>query len=132
MPFLVTAFGVILTAIVAFGVATHRRIRQLELEKVRMDTQLSPLWANVQSRIADELHHPNPRYAEMDTLLEQLEALTITVDGRTRLKKLLEERSKDMHQDITEGQRTSASLMILVMDKVVVESKENIIDIGNK
>jgi hypothetical protein len=58
----------------------------------------------------------------MDTLLEQLEALTISEVGRAQLKVLLAERSQDMHKDITDQQRSSAALMLGVMDKVLEET----------
>jgi len=90
-----------------------------------LSTQVSPLWARVQSEIAGELHHPHPRYAEMDTLLEKLEALLITEDERVRLKELLVQRSLDMHEDITDSQRASAKLMIGVMDKVLKETNDH-------
>jgi hypothetical protein len=100
----------------------YSRIRAIELKVTELSVQVSPLWARMQSRIAAELHHPHPRYSEMDSLLEQLEALTITDEGRTRLKILLEIRSKDMHTDITPAQRSSAALMLGIMDKVLEES----------
>ena len=98
-----------------FGILTN----QLSI----LSTQVSPLWARVQSQIASELHHPHPRYAEMDKLLEKLEAKPDELDDveRARLKTLLLERSIDMHEDITDSQRSSAKLMIGVMDKVLIE-----------
>jgi hypothetical protein len=83
------------------------------------------LWARVQAQIAQDLHHPNPRYTEMDGLLEKLDNLTITLDERDRLKVLLAERSKDMHEDIGQQQREKASFMITVMDMVLAEKAIN-------
>jgi hypothetical protein len=87
-------------------------------------TQVSPLWARVQSQIANELHHPNLRYAEMDKLLEKLESLDITSEERARLKELLLQRSVDTHSDIDDDQRSSALIMVSVMGKVLKETKE--------
>lgn len=97
---------------------------QIEADMVQLKTQMSPLWAQVQSRIAAELHHPHPRYAEMDKLLERLETVPLQMSPaeRDRLKELLRLRSLDMHPDITPGQRSSAVLMLGVMDKVLEES----------
>ena len=122
---LVAAFSVCLAAILAFVVRLNGRLNEFDKVITRLDTQVSPLWAQVQARISSDLHHPHPRYFEMDILLEKLEALTITNDERERLKVLLRERSVDMHEDISESQRQSAKIMSGVMDKVVLESKEN-------
>ena len=92
-----------------------------------LQTQVSPLWARVQAQISADLHHPHPRYLEMDTLLERLEALTITAGERDRLKTLLVERSQDMHEDITDDQRKKAHLMIQVMDLVVTETADAVV-----
>jgi hypothetical protein len=89
-----------------------------------LGTQMSPLWAQVQARIASELHHPHERYKEMDTLLEKLESKpsVLTVPERNRLKELLSQRTQDFHEDITPQQRSSAALMLGVMDKVLEET----------
>jgi hypothetical protein len=102
----------------------YSRIRSMEIKMAELSTQVSPLWAQVQSRIAKELHHPHIRYKEMDLLLEKLEAkpLELSSDERARLKELLKHRSKDMHPDITMQQRSSAALMLGVMDKVLEET----------
>jgi hypothetical protein len=128
----IAAFTVILGAVVAFFVRINAR-KQAELKQLREDieelkrsmatvnTQMSPLWARVQAQIAQDLHHPNPRYAEMDALLEQLDSLKITTDERARLKILLVERSKDLHVDISQEQREKAAFMVTVMDMVLAE-----------
>ena len=100
------------------------RLDAIEKDVARLGTQMSPLWARVQKQIAGELHHPHPRYKEMDTLLEELEALTISEAGRKRLKELLLLRSVDTHADITPEQRLSAKILISVMDKVLAEAQE--------
>jgi hypothetical protein len=89
-----------------------------------LKTQVSPLWAQIQTRIAVDLHHPHPRYIEMDGLLEKLENLTITLEERKRLEILLQERSIDMHEDISELQRKEAKLMNQVMHIVLIEAKK--------
>jgi len=115
---LVTLFASMLAAIARL----YARIGEHDKQLAEMSTKVSPLWATVQKVISDELHHPHAQYAEMDTLLERLDNLTITTEERDRLKILLMQRSVDMDSDITESQRKSAKMMIDVMDKVVQEA----------
>jgi hypothetical protein len=116
----VAMFAALLAAIAAL----YGRLRDLEDKMAIVTTQVSPLWKQVESRIAAELHHPHPRYAEMDQLLEQLEArpLQLSDASRLRLKELLSLRAVDTHPDITPQQRSSAALMLGVMDKVLEET----------
>src|ERR1700719_3058349 len=95
----VASFGALITAVVSL----LKSIRAMELQLNTVSTQMSPLWAQVQARIAAELHHPHPRYKEMDKLLERLETKpsTITNGERVRLKELLSLRAVDTHPDIT-------------------------------
>jgi hypothetical protein len=120
----IAAFSVILAAILAFIVRLNGRIDALAVSTAKLETQISPFWASVQLQISKDLHHPNPRYHEMDDLLEKLEALTISPEERERLKALLVERSSDTHEDISEDQRKKASLMIPLMDMVTEEAKQ--------
>jgi hypothetical protein len=122
---IVGSFTIFLAAILAYCVRINARQSEQAIDIATLKTQVSPLWARVQARISEDLHHPHPRYYEMDKLLESLEALTITTDERIRLKELLLERSVDMHEDITEEQRKKAQLMIQVMELVLLESKTN-------
>src|SRR3972149_10959349 len=64
-------------------------IRKLVADMALMQMQISPFWAAVQSKIADDLHHPSPQFAEMDSLLVKLSALVITPVERDRLEYLL-------------------------------------------
>jgi hypothetical protein len=120
---IVAAFSAALGVIISYIKSLNAQFKALQLQVAKMDVQISPLWARVQAQIAADLHHPHPRYAEMDTLLESLDALTITPVQRDRLKVLLAARAVDMHADISEDQRKKASIMIAVMDLVVDEAK---------
>jgi hypothetical protein len=124
LPFIAIIFGTVLSGLIAFLVYVQKQITEMRMEVTKLTTQMSPLWAKVQAKIAADLHQPHERYVEMDKLLEKLEALTLTEDERNRLKVLLLERSRDFHHDITEGQRQKAKLMGQVMDLVLLESKE--------
>jgi hypothetical protein len=99
------------------------RLDAIEKQMLTLDFKVTPMWAKVQKSISTDLHQPHQKYAETDKLLEQLEALTISPQGRIRLKELLEERSVDMSKDVTESERTSAQIMSVVMDKVLSEQE---------
>ena len=99
------------------------RLDAIEKQILTLDFQVTPMWAKVQKSISADLHQPHRKYAEMDKLLEQLEALTITPAGRLRLKTLLEIRSKDMSAEVTESERKSAEIMSVVMEKVLMEQE---------
>ncbi|MGC2234271.1 MAG: hypothetical protein WBA09_22410 [Candidatus Acidiferrum sp.] len=121
---LISCFSVSLAGLLAYVVRLNTRMGEQDKEIEILKTKISPLWMQVQARISSDLHHPSPRYLEMDALLEKLEALTITDEERTRLKVLLEERSTDMHAEINDEQRAKAKLMIGVMDLVLDEARE--------
>ncbi len=113
------AIVVLVVFVLAFAVSTNARMARME---ALIAKELRPFWKRAQLEIGAILHHPHPRYAETDGLLEQLELLTITSEGRTRLEHLLQARAVDMHEDITEDQRRSAEIMLLVMKQVLAES----------
>jgi len=119
----VAAFSILLGSVIAYNVRQSAELQKMRIQIEVLSTQVSPLWAQIQSRIAADLHHPHPRYFEMDKLLEKLEALTITEDERKRLDTLLAERSVDFHDDITDIQRKEAKLMSQVMHIVILEAK---------
>lgn len=108
------------TALIGVIVSLFKRMRTLETTVATLDTKVGPLWSQVQSRVAQELHHDDPKYAEMDHLLEELIALRISEPDRSRLRKLLTDRSTDPL--VTEAEHKSAQLMLLTMDKVVIEA----------
>jgi hypothetical protein len=120
---LVTVFGALLVAIFGLMGYMAKRLGKLVNDVSILQTQMSPFWASVERIVSKDLHHPSPRYAEMDGLLEKLDVLTITPDERDRLRVLLVERSEDQHDDITESQRQKARLMIPLMDVVTEEAK---------
>lgn len=86
-------------------------------------TQVSPLWAALQTKVAKDLTHPSEQFHEMDELLRRLEALTITDVERERLRVLLLERSTSQDPEVSEEERESAKLMIGIMKKVLDEAQ---------
>ena len=107
-------------ALIGLQIALFARVRNLEIAIAEAKIQIGPLWAQVQSKVAQTLHHDDVRYAEMDKLLEDLIALRISPSNRIRLEMLLNERSVDA--TVSEEERKSAKLMIAVMDKAMSES----------
>lgn len=104
----------------------NNRLDVIEKQLLTMDFKITPLWAKVQKSISEDLHQPHKKYAETDKYLEELEALTITEEGRVRLKELLLQRSLDMSEDVTESERKSAEIMSVVMDKALAEQEATV------
>jgi hypothetical protein len=115
-------FGAMLTAILAICGYVLITITKHGERLGIVETQVSPLWARVQSQISSDLHHPDKQYSEMDDLLEKLDRLEITLVERERLKVLLRERATDTRAD--EMERSSARMMITVMERVLIEAHE--------
>lgn len=119
------------TTILLFKVSNNKvaaekaetRIRALEDKFLELRTQVSPVWLAAQSKMIEELHHPNPKYAEMDGLLEKLDNNTLLPPERARLKVLALLRAVDFDPEITDLQRASALILGSVMDKVVIEKE---------
>jgi hypothetical protein len=118
---IVAAFAAMLGAGLKSISAVHSRLQAIEITLSKLDTQVSPMWARVQAQISSDLHHPHERYIEMDGLLEVLDTATITSEERARLKIMLQERSVDMHSDITDAERAKAKAMPEIMDMVLIE-----------
>jgi hypothetical protein len=121
---IISTFSVAFAALLTYVVRLNSKLSEQEKEIAILKTQISPLWMRVQARISADLHHPHPRYLEMDILLEKLDSLSISNVERSRLKVLLEERSTDTSHEINDEQRAKARLMIGVMDLVLDEAKE--------
>lgn len=103
--------------------ALTERLFKMDAQLAVLGTQVSPLWAAVQSKIAKDLTHPSVQFHEMDELLRRLEALTITPKERQRLHDLLIERTTSVDPEVSEAEKESAKLMIGVMDKVLKEAE---------
>lgn len=93
----------------------QRRLTQLE-------TQISPFWATLQTKLAEALHHPHPESRESDALLEKLEKLTITEPERDRLRVLLQQTIDD--PKVLTEERAKAAMLLLAMPLVTGERAE--------
>jgi hypothetical protein len=122
---IIAVFSFGLSAMAIFLRSLNSQVGALRGDVRELNTKVAPFWARVQQQMSTDLHHPHPRYAEMDGLLEELEALVITPEKRLRLKQLLVERSNDFHEDITDDQRSTAILMVRVMDKTLIEAERS-------
>ena len=101
------------------------RLTVIDSQMQMLMTQVSPLWAAVQSKIAKDLTHPSPQFAEMDQLLKDLESLKLTPGGKERLLVLLEERIHSSDPEVSEEEKKSASLLEGVMEKVLEDAKDD-------
>jgi hypothetical protein len=99
------------------------RLTVIDSQMAMLMTQVSPLWAAVQSKIAKDLTHPSPQFEEMDALLRDLEALKLSTEGKERLLVLLEERIHSVDPEVTEAEKESARLLEGVMEKVLEEAE---------
>lgn len=126
--------GVVLTAVIGwlFRTSSAKNLRMAELEKTVSelttalaisDTKLTPMWLKVQKQLIEDLHHPHENAEEMDKLLDVLSAqdVDLTHDETIRMRELLRRRKNDM--SVSEHERASATIMAVVMDKVLIESQ---------
>lgn len=93
-----------------------------------LETQMTPFWATLQTKLADALHHPHPESKERDALLEKLEKLTITQDERARLRTLLAEIIENPAETVEE--KAKAQLLLLAMPLVIAERHAIIADVN--
>lgn len=114
----------------AYKVSIDNKLASLELQIVALNTQISPFWAAVQTKIAKDLTHPHIQFKEMDELLLELENLTITINGRARLLELINERIISIDPKVSQSEKNSAKIMKIVMEKVVTEANESASEIS--
>lgn len=89
-----------------------------------LQMQTAPFWQAMQNKLIDDLTHPDVKFAEMDELLARLEALAITPEETERLVHLLHHRIDSGDPEVSEDEKESAEIMILVMGKVISEAKQ--------
>ncbi len=83
----------------------------------------SPFFTELQSRLIDSLHHPDPRKAELDALLEKLKALRLDAPELQRLQVLLREQALDPTDPV---QQKQSHALLAIMPLVLDEAKEDI------
>lgn len=115
----VLGFGVPMFAAFLAGIGyLLARLRKTENNIVELQTKMLPFWSAAQTAFAEALHKPDPHFAGRDTLIEQLENLTITPEGRLELEKMLkEQRDNDSEPDAAK----KAGIMLDVMPMVLLE-----------
>jgi hypothetical protein len=112
-------FGAAITGIIGLLVWIVTTIQAMQRRMDISETKSAPLWTQVQEQLSRAVHHDDPAFKETDDLVDQLQMLTITLAGRTRLKELLAHRMEDLTVD--EMERKKAKALIAVMDIVVIE-----------
>lgn len=109
------------------------RQESMERQILTLDFPVKLLWAKAQGHAADALHHPEPRFKEMDDLLDKLslkgldrngDILPMTEKDTARLKELLLHRSTDMSEDVTHYEREQAKIMPVLMDNKLIEEQK--------
>lgn len=101
--------------------------REMERRLTTLETQMTPFWATLQTKLADALHHPHPESKESDRLLERLEKLTITPEERARLRVLLAEVIANPNVSVEE--KAKAQLLLVAMPLVIAERHAIIADV---
>ncbi len=80
----------------------------------------SPFFTELQSRLIDSLHHPDPAKHELDALLEHLKALTLTAPDLERLQDLLTDQAAE---DADPVQRKQSRALLAIMPLVLDEAR---------
>ena len=87
----------------------------------RKRMSVAPFWEVLQTQMADSLHHPHPESRELDKLLEELEALTLTPGRRLKLESLLRQKAADTKEG--KDERNRAEFLLFAMREVVSSKK---------
>lgn len=86
----VTALSSEMSKVSASDLATGTQINDLMRKMDVLETKMEVFWRSVAIDAAKVLHSPHPARAHVDALLEALMDGTITEDGKTELRELLE------------------------------------------
>ena len=87
----------------------------------------SPFFTELQSRLIDSLHHPDPTKIELDTLLEKLKGLTLQPDELRRLQVLLRAQAADSPDPIEQKQSHALlAIMPLVLDEAKLDGEASL------
>ena len=115
-------FAAVIGAFIAGYKTLYGRIRELETNQARIETQVQPLWAVVQQKMVKDLTHPSAEFHEADELLAKLQSGEIDDDERVLLLKLMENRVVDPNPKVGLLERETAGGMAFVMRKVQEEA----------
>lgn len=96
-------------------------VHEMRRDIVELQTKITPFWGVVQAKIIKDLTHPSPQFHEMDSLMRELNDMTITAEGRDRLDHLLDLRIVSNDPEVSTAEKESAKLMKGVMKKVLEE-----------
>lgn len=98
------------------------RVQAWDVRWATLSADVSPLWATLQKKLSADLTHPDERFRGADVLLRKLEALTITAAEREQLTLILQQRTVD--ETVSASERSSAKIMLEVMEKVLTEAAD--------
>lgn len=103
-------------AIAAIGLV-YSRLRGMEKSIAVLQTQVSPFWQSIQTKVADALHQPDIQHADTDRLLEKLEDGTLHPEEQGKLERKLQTMVTTSPTDVAE----KAQVLLTVMPLVVKE-----------
>lgn len=83
-------------------------------------TELSPFWQTFQTKVISKLHEEGVESEELELMICQLEALTLTPERKRELKS----RLRGISEDPTSPIRDLAQLLLLAMPRVSRERGE--------
>jgi hypothetical protein len=109
--------------------SSREKKKQVEENAKRLtilETQITPFWQSLQTKLGEALHHPHPESFEKDQLLEKLEKLTISPEERDRLNILL--TAVAVNPALSTEERAQAKMLLLVMPVVTSERHELMAD----
>jgi hypothetical protein len=115
----------ILGLLVPIGVAIIVQLWRMEGRIAKVETQITPFWASLQTKIADALHHPHPESKELDGYLEKLENLELNDTGHKRLKILLQNIVTDPNVDAEE--KAKAKILLAAVPIVQMEAAGDLV-----
>jgi hypothetical protein len=123
LPILTITVSVVVSLIMFYAVGrralavANARIVVLEKQSALLHSQVIPISAAFQAILIQELTHFHT--PEMDELMRKLgPPITITEDEMARLVTLLEERERDLGEDVPQEERDAAHMLPMVMKRV--------------
>jgi hypothetical protein len=97
------------------------QVYSLRSDVQALEKQIQPVWKGIQDVIVERLTHPSPQFEEMDRLLAELSAGTLTQERRTRLRQLVRERMVSDDPEVSAAERAVAGIAEQVMIEVLIE-----------
>jgi DNA-binding transcriptional regulator YdaS (Cro superfamily) len=118
---LVILIPILLACVGSVGLVLSR-LRSMERSIAVLQTQVSPFWASIQTKVADALHQPDIQHAVTDSLLEKLVSGNLQPIEQGQLERKLQTMVTTSPTDVAE----KAQVLLTVMPLVVKEKAGNL------